>query len=107
MARADETPTVVRLPPDVQRPFEVYVNAVAQVEGSDYVVRDGALVFERRLVREQVGRGRWTSMFLGIAGSYGRDDSVDVVYSVDGEKRVAARLPFRDDAVRREGAPRP
>lgn len=82
------------LPRDVQRPFEVYLNAVLQVEGSDYVVRDGTLVFERRLERERVGRGRWTSMFLGIAGSYGKDDSVDVVYSVDGVKHVAAKLPF-------------
>jgi hypothetical protein len=84
--------TRVRLPGDVQRPFEVYVNGVAQQEGVDFVVRDGALVFERPLVREKVGAGRWTSMVLGIAGSYGKDDSVDVAYRVGGESRVAARL---------------
>ena len=32
-------------------------------------------------------------MVLGIAGSYGKDDSVDVLYKVGGENRVAARLP--------------
>src|SRR5690606_2394570 len=48
MADAGRTRTVVPLPRDVQRPFEVYLNAVLQVEGSDYVVRDGTLVFERR-----------------------------------------------------------
>jgi hypothetical protein len=86
--------TLVRLPGDVRRPFEVYVNGVEQREGTDFVVRDGALVFERQLVREKVGKGRWTSMVLGIAGSYGKDDSVDVTYRVGGETRVAARLPL-------------
>jgi hypothetical protein len=33
-------------------------------------------------------------MVLGIAGSYGKDDSVDVTYRVGGETRVAARLPL-------------
>lgn len=84
--------TRVPLPGDVERPFEVYVNGVEQREGVDFVVRDGALVFDRQLVREKVGRGRWTSMVLGIAGSYGKDDSVDVVYRAGGQSKVAARL---------------
>ena len=87
-------PTRVRLPADVRRPFEVYLNGVAQKEGVDYVVSEGDLVFSARLEREKVGRARWTSMFLGIAGSYGKDDSVDVIYAVDGERRVAAKLPL-------------
>ena len=93
----DETPrraTRVRLPADVQRPFQVFLNAVEQREGADFVVRDGMLVFERELNREKVGVGRWTSMVLGIAGSYGKDDSVDVVYEVDGKPTVAAKLRF-------------
>jgi hypothetical protein len=86
--------TRVQLPGDVQRPFEVYVNGVEQHEGVDFVVREGALVFDRPLVREKVGKARWTSMVLGIAGSYGKDDSVDVTYRVAGMSRVAARLPL-------------
>jgi hypothetical protein len=86
--------TRVRLPGDVQRPFEVYVNGVEQREGVDFVVRDGALVFDRHLAREKVGAGRGTSMVLGIAGSYGKDDSVDVAYRVGGQSKVAARLPL-------------
>jgi hypothetical protein len=84
--------TRVRLPGDVQRPFEVYVNGVEQREGVDFVVRDGALEFDRSLAREKVGAGRWTSMVLGIAGSYGKDDSVDVAYRVGGQSKVASRL---------------
>ena len=86
--------TRVRLPGDLQRPFEVYVNGVEQREGVDFVVRDGALEFDRSLAREKVGAGRWTSMVLGIAGSYGKDDSVDVAYRVGGQSKVASRLPL-------------
>ena len=96
VVEASRRPTRVRLPGDVQRPFEVYLNGVEQREGVDFVVRDGALVFERELAKERVGLGRWTSMVLGIAGSYGKDDSVDVVYRVAGQTRVAARLPLTD-----------
>lgn len=86
--------TRVHLPADVTRPFQVYVNGVLKQEGSDYVVRDGALVFESELKEEgKLGLMRWTSIVLGIAGSYGRNDSVDVVYEADGQPVVAAKLP--------------
>jgi hypothetical protein len=94
-----ETPrraTIVRLPGDVRRPFQVFLNGVEQREGTDFLVRDGMLVFERELAREKVGVGRWTSMVLGIAGSYGKDDSVDVAYERDGRPVVAAKLRFED-----------
>ena len=92
--------TRVVLPADVRRPFEVYLNGVAQREGTDYVVRDGALLFERTLEKEKVGLARWTSMVLGIAGSYGKNDSVDVLYERDGKPIVAAKLRF--EPVREE-----
>ena len=86
--------TRVRLPPDVGRPFQVYLNGVLQREGPDYVVRDGALVFDGELKEEgKLGLIRWASIVLGIAGSYGRNDSVDVVYERDGQPVVAAKLP--------------
>lgn len=86
--------TIVRLPGDVQRPFQVFVNGVEQREGVDFVVRDGNLVFERELAKEQLGVGRWTSMVLGIAGSYGKNDTVDVVYERNGRPAVASGLRF-------------
>lgn len=86
--------TRVLLPADVRRPFQVYLNGVEQREGVDFVVRDGELHFARELAREKVGVGRWTSMVLGIAGSYGPNDSVDVVYERGGRPTVAARLRF-------------
>lgn len=94
MAGEEPTRTIVRLPADVVRPFEVFVNGVPQREGSDYVVRDGALVFERPMQEEgKLGLMRWASIALGIAGSYKQNDSVDVAYERDGRKVVAAKLP--------------
>jgi hypothetical protein len=87
--------TLVRLPADVSRPFEVYVNGVHKLEGRDYVVRAGALVFEDELRQEgKLGVRRWTSMVLGVAGTYRRNDSVDVVYTVEGRRGVASQLPL-------------
>jgi hypothetical protein len=87
--------TRVQLPAAVQRPFEVYLNGVPQEEGVDYVVHGGGLEFDRELRTEgKLGIGRWTSMILGVAGTYKQNDSVDVVYEVDGQKRVAAKLPL-------------
>ena len=87
--------TRVRLPADVVRPFEVFVNGVLQHEGADYVVRDGNLVFERPMKEEgKLGLIRWASITLGIAGSYRQNDSVDIAYERAGHKVVAAKLPL-------------
>ena len=54
--------TRVSVPPDVVRPFEVFVNGVAQREGADYRVEGRTLVFGRELKREgQLGFWRWAS----------------------------------------------
>lgn len=83
------------LPGDLTRPFEVFVNGVAQREGEDYRVEGGTLVFGRELRREgQLGFWRWASNFLGIAGTYRQNDSVDVVYEVGGRRAVVSGLPL-------------
>ena len=87
--------TRVPLPADVARPFEVYVNGIPQVEGEDYRVESGALVFDLELHSEgKLGFWRWTRIALGIAGTYRKNDSVDVVYERGGRKVVAPKLPI-------------
>jgi hypothetical protein len=87
--------SLVLLPPEVTAPFEVYLNGVRQREGVDFRVEGDALVFERLLEREgRLGFWRWLSMLLGIAGSYGQNDSVDVVYESGGRRVVASGLPI-------------
>ena len=85
--------TRIQLPPEVTAPFEVYVNGVQQQRGRDYRVEGDDLVFERSLAREgRLSAWRWLSMLLGIAGTYRRHDSVDVVYERDGRRAVATGL---------------
>lgn len=87
--------TRARLPADVARPFEVFVNGVPQVEGTDYHVDGRTLVFERELRSEgKLGFWRWTSIFVGIAGTYRQDDSVDIAYQRGGKPVVATKLPL-------------
>ena len=85
----------VELPAQIAGPIEVYVNGVRQREGSDFV-RDGStLRFNRQLAHEgRLGFWRWFSMFLGIAGTYRRHDTVDVVYEREGKRLVETGLPF-------------
>lgn len=87
--------TRVRLPADVTRPFEVYVNGIVQEEGRDYDVQGRTLVFDRELRSEgKLGFWRWTSILVGVAGTYRQNDSVDVAYRRDGKPVVAAKLPL-------------
>ena len=87
--------TRVRLPRDLARPFEVYVNGVLQDEGIDYAIDGRTLVFERELKTEgKLGFWRWTSILVGVAGTYRQNDSVDVVYRRGGRRVVATKLPL-------------
>jgi hypothetical protein len=87
--------TRVRLPAHVVRPFEVFVNGVPQKEGDDFKVEGRTLVFNRELRSEgKLGFWRWTSILVGVAGTYRQDDSVDVAYRRDGKPVVATKLPL-------------
>jgi hypothetical protein len=91
--------TRVELPAGVGESFEVFVNGVVQQPGRDFRREGGELVFEQRLAREgRLGFWRWLSLFLGVAGTYRQNDSVDVVYERDGRRVVATSLPLaRED----------
>jgi hypothetical protein len=90
--------TRVELPAGVGESFEVFVNGVVQQPGRDYRRDGGELVFERQLAREgRLGFWRWLSLFLGVAGTYRQNDSVDVVYQRDGRRIVATSLPLEHE----------
>lgn len=87
--------TRVRLPADVVRPFDVFVNGVPQEEGSDFRVDGRTLVFDRPLRSEgKLGFWRWLSISVGVAGTYRQNDSVDVAYKREGKPVVATKLPL-------------
>ena len=86
----------MQLPDGVGESFEVFVNGVVQQPGRDFRREGGELVFERQLAREgRLGFWRWLSLFLGIAGTYRQNDSVDVVYETGGRRTVVSGLPMR------------
>jgi hypothetical protein len=90
--------TRVQLPSGLEEGFQVFVNGVVQQPGRDFRREGDELVFERRLTREgRLGFWRWLSLFLGVAGTYRQNDSVDVVYEHGGRRVVATGLPLRDD----------
>jgi hypothetical protein len=82
----------VKLPRGAEPPYRVFVNGVPQREGEDYEVVDGELHFAARLEKEKLGLGRWTAIFLGLFGSYGQNDQVDVQYQLGGRTCHATGL---------------
>lgn len=70
----------VELPDGVVEPFDVFVNGVAKRRGVDFEVRGTTLYLADELHGEgRLGFWRWTSLFLGVAGTYRKNDKVDVV----------------------------
>ena len=90
-----ESTSQVELPEAVTGPFHVFVNGVEQHLGADFDRIGTTLVFRRDLAPEgKLGFWRWLSLFLGVAGTYRQNDSVDVVYEQAGRRVVAAGLPL-------------
>jgi len=88
MAESVEVGRRVRLPNGAGRPIQVFINGQEQREGADYTVRGREIVFSRRLVKERVSGGRWIAMTLGLFGSYGKNETVDVHFMLGGRTRV-------------------
>jgi hypothetical protein len=83
----------VDLPSYVPDAFDVYVGGVKQARGVDYEIEGRSLVFPRPIAQEgRLGFWRWTAMWLGIAGSYRKHETVDLVYELGGRREVATGL---------------
>jgi hypothetical protein len=83
----------VRLPAGAEPPFAVFVNGVEQREGADYEIGDGEIVFGRDIVKEKVGTGRWLAMYLGLFGTYRKNETIDVQFSRAGRTELRSDLP--------------
>lgn len=70
----------MKLPRGAKPPFRVFVNGVQQKQGEDFELVGRELHFSRPLEKERLGVGRWTAIFFGLWGYYGKNDSVDVQY---------------------------
>jgi hypothetical protein len=90
----------VKLPDGANPPIRVFVNGVPQEDGKDYRLVGRELVFDDRLLKKEgrLGFGRWTSIFLGLVGTYKQNDSVDVHWTTpSGDHRVAVYLDIAQD----------
>jgi hypothetical protein len=87
----------VRLPRGAEEPIRVHVNGIEQTRGSDYEIRGGEVVFARPIIKETVTPGRWMAMYLGLFGTYRKNETVDVEYRLGGQTKRAADVEIIPD----------
>lgn len=85
----------VKLPAGAEPPYAVFVNGVEQREEVDYNVRGGEIVFTREIVKEKVGTGRWLAMYLGLFGTYRKNETIDLQFQRNGKTELRSDLPVQ------------
>jgi hypothetical protein len=88
----------VKLPAGAEPPFTVFINGVEQSADS-YRVEGGEIVFDRPIVKEKVGTGRWLAMYLGLFGTYRKNETIDLQFNRDGKVELRSDLaviPYAD-----------
>jgi hypothetical protein len=83
----------VKLPRGAQPPFTVFINGVAQNEGEDYSIEGNEIVFDPPIVKEKIGTSRWLAMYLGLWGTYRKNETVDLEFSREGKVELLSDLP--------------
>jgi hypothetical protein len=82
----------VKLPAGAEAPFTVFINGIEQSEGDDYTIADSEIVFGRPIVKEKMGTGRWLAMYLGLFGTYRKDETVDLQFNRAGKVQLLSDL---------------
>lgn len=83
----------VRMPPGAEAPYTVFINGIEQTEGTDYRIVDRELHFTRPIIKEEMGTSRWLAMYLGLWGTYRKDEKVDLQFHRDGKVQLVPDLP--------------
>jgi hypothetical protein len=86
----------LKLPAGAEPPFTVFINGVQQTEGEDYEVRGGEIVFSRDIGKEKVGTGRWLAMYLGLFGTYRKNETIDLQFLRNGKIELVSDLPVQE-----------
>lgn len=97
MSESVEVGRRVKLPAGAERPIHVFINGTERREGRDYTVHGREIVFSRPLVKERVSRGRWLAMALGLFGSYGDNDTVDIHFRRGGSTEAISDAEILPD----------
>ncbi len=84
----------VKMPRGAEPPFAVFINGVQQAEGADYRIEGAEIAFTRPIVKEKMGTGRWLAMYLGLFGTYRKDEKVDLQFTREGKVELVPDLPI-------------
>ena len=84
----------VKLPAGAEAPFTIFINGVEQSEGADYSIEGNEIVFSRPIVKEKIGTSRWLAMYLGLWGTYRKNETVDVQFQRGGKVELVSDLPI-------------
>jgi hypothetical protein len=82
----------VKLPAGAKPPYAVFINGVEQSPDT-YRVEGGEIVFNRPIVKEKVGTGRWLAMYLGLFGTYRKNETIDLQFTKGGKIELRSDLP--------------
>lgn len=82
----------VKLPAGAEPPFTVFINGVEQGKET-YRIEAAEILFGRPIVKEKVGTGRWLAMYLGLFGTYRKDETIDLQFSKGGKVELRSDLP--------------
>ncbi len=82
----------VKLPAGAEPPFTVFINGVEQPKES-YRIEAGEIDFGRPIVKEKVGTSRWLAMYLGLWGTYRKNETIDVQFTKGGKIELRSDLP--------------
>lgn len=86
----------MKLPAGAEAPYTVFINSIEQHEGTDYNLRAGEIVFTREIVKEKVGTGRWLAMYLGLFGTYRKNETIDLQFHREGKVELISDLPVQE-----------
>ena len=81
----------VALPAGAQPPYTVFINGVEQ-DPSSYRIEDGEIRFGRPIIKEKVGASRWLAMYLGLWGTYRKNETIDLQFTRSGKVELLSDL---------------
>ena len=82
----------VKLPAGAEPPFTVFINGIEQSPES-YRIEGGEIHFGRPIVKEKVGASRWLAMYLGLWGTYRKNETIDLQFTKAGKVELRSDLP--------------
>lgn len=86
----------VTLPEGAEQPIAVFINGVAQAEGTDYTLRGNEILFSRDIIKETKTGKKKLVMLLGVVGFYNKNETIDVQFTKDGKTELAGDLPVAE-----------